>query len=503
MSWTLAQCQTLLKDLIVDGKIQEDRPILSLSYHSREVTPHCLFVCKGANFQPSYLEDAQKLGATCYIATEKYNEDSDYIIVSDLRLALGRVTAFHFQNLHPQRISLPLLGITGTKGKTTTALMLRSILDVHAEKTGQQPSALLSTILTYDGKEELPSRLTTKEPIELNRHIDNAHLSRCSALTMEVSSQAVKYHRIFGLRFVMGCYLNIGEDHISPQEHPDFQDYFQSKLQFFQQCKTVSVNLDGVHTAEVIRAVPKSSTLVTCSRIYPTADFYVKFVEKQGIGTKFQLVTPRGEEEYSINMAGLFNIDNALAAISVAHHLNIPSEHIAEGLLLGRSPGRMEYYASADENIHIMVDYAHNKMSFQALFTSILEEFPNKKIVAVFGCPGGKALDRRSEMGKIADQYADYCFLTEDDPANEAVEDICKEIAQYMPKGRYEIQPDRRLAIEAACNLYPQEPKLLLLLGKGAESDQRRGNLYVKHPSDAELAQAFLQGYDKLQSALD
>lgn len=503
MSFTLAQCTEVLGDLLLESNLDPNTVIENLSYNSKEVGENCLFLCKGANFQLSYLEEAQSRGAICYVATEKLLNNSQYLLVSDMRLAMGKLITFHFAQLYPQRGDLPLIGITGTKGKTTTALMLRSILDTHYENIGENPSGLLCSILCYDGVEETPSRLTTKEPMELNQHINNAYTSGCPVLTMEVSSQAVKYHRIYGLQYAVGCYLNIGEDHISPQEHPDFQDYFSSKLRFFQSCQALSVNLDGVHTETVLEAVPEGCTLVTCSRQDPRADFYVESMEKQGIGTAFVLKTPRGAEAYRLAMAGLFNLDNAMTAISVAHRLGIPHDTIAEGLLLGKATGRMEHYASANGKIQILVDYAHNKMSFQALFSSILEEFPEKKIVAVFGCPGGKALDRRADMGQIADQYASFTYLTEDDPWHESVEDICKEIAQSMAKGQYEIQPNRQLAIEYACNLYPTEEKVVLLLGKGSETDQKRGNFYVAQPSDSELALSFLEAYDKLSTVLE
>ncbi len=494
----LSHYRDLIKDLIIEEKITLNKKVKQISYDSQRVGKDCLFLCKGENFQEKYLADAQNKGAFCYISEKKHNDNSDYILVSDLRLALGKVVAHYFNS---ENLTIPLFGITGTKGKTTTSMMLRGIFDSYLKEQGLSPSALLCSVLTYDGEEEAPSRMTTKEPIELNQHIAKAQRSKTPMITMEVSSQAVKYHRIYGLTFEMGCYLNIGEDHISPLEHPDFEDYFQSKLDFFKQCRHATINLDGVHTDRVLQAVPDTCKAVTCSRLDETADFYVKSIEKKGIATQFTLKTPRGEETYMLQMAGLFNLDNALAAISMAQHMNIPQHNIAQGLLLGRTPGRMEFYTSADEKISILVDYAHNKMSFQALFSSICEEFPQKKKVAVFGCPGEKALDRRKDMGEIADQYADFCFLSEDDPANEPIEEICKEIGSHMKKGQFTIQVNRELAIEEACNMYPEEEKVVLLLGKGAESDQKRGNLYVKNPTDAQLAIAFLEAYDQMQKA--
>lgn len=493
MTKKLSDYITAIKPHITEQNADFTKEIRNISYNSSEVTKGTLFICKGANFKESFLEEAIQKGATCYISEKKYNVDSDYILVNDLRLVLGKTVQTHFSNLGEK---LKLIGITGTKGKSTTSLFLRSILDYHTQQIHENPSGILCSILTYDGKEELPSRLTTKEPIELYTHLQNAVETNTKYVTMEVSSQAVKYHRIYGLDFTLGCYLNIGEDHISPSEHPDFEDYFTSKLNFFQNCKEVCINLDGVCTDRVLNAVPKNTKAYTCSRLDPTADYYVESIEKDGISSNFTVKSPHFTENFSISMAGLFNIDNAVCAIALADRLGIPLPSIKEGLKLGRSPGRMELYESQNKKITILVDYAHNKMSFQSLFSSMKEEFPHKKLIAVFGCPGNKALDRREDMGKIADQFADFSILTEDDPSKEKIEDICTEIASHMIKKQYKIQPDRPQAVKEAMSLFPEEEVLILLLGKGTESDQKRASGYETMPTDADTALKYLSEYN-------
>lgn len=494
---SVARVLEQLGDLVEMTQCVGETPLTQVCYNSKEVEQGCLFICKGANFSKTYLEEAKQRGAVCYVAETMYDVDMDYVVVSDLRLALGKLVAHFYGDVSRQT---KLIGITGTKGKSTTALFVRSILDVMLQRRGKEKSGILCSILTYDGKEELPSRLTTKEPIELYTHIQNAIDTNVSHITMEVSSQAVKYHRIYGLQFALGCYLNIGEDHISPSEHPDFEDYFTSKLAFFQRCENVVVHLDGVCTDRVLQAVPQGVGCVTCSRHHSNADYHVTSCGKQGVATEFSVHCKdfaHETEQFTISMAGLFNVDNAVCAIALCHQLGATVEEIREGLRLGRSPGRMELYTSPDEKITVLVDYAHNKMSFQALFHSMKEEFPTKKLVAVFGCPGNKALDRREDMGRIADQFADFTILTEDDPAKESVEDICKEIGRSMPRKQWAIEPDRSLAVRQAMTQFLDQEVLVLLLGKGTESDQKRGTGYEEMPTDGETAQACLEAYQR------
>ncbi|MFI3253976.1 MAG: UDP-N-acetylmuramyl-tripeptide synthetase [Eubacteriales bacterium] len=485
---------TALGDVVTESSLDATKDIQNIAYDSQKVSQNTLFLCKGAAFKEAYLKQAQEKGATCYLSAVKYDVDMDYILVSDIRLALGIAVCHFFGDLGEK---LSLVGITGTKGKSTTALYIRGILDAFLQAQEKEKSALLCSVLTYNGETETPAHLTTEEPIELYKHLETAIEHNISHLTMEVSSQAVKYHRIYGLTFEIGCYLNIGSDHISPKEHPDFEDYFASKLKFFPYCKNLVIHLDGICTETVLSKIPPKAKVLSCSSKDEKADIFMVKKSKEGYASRFTVRTPRYTQDFLITRPGYFNIDNALVAIAVAEFLEIPQEHIAQGLLQGAAPGRMELFSSRDEKNVILVDYAHNRLSYEALFHMVEEEFPNRKIILLFGCPGYKALDRRVDLAEISDARADFTFITEEDPGMEPVEEICADIAKNFKSDHYAIEVDRVKAIKDACAMFPEEDKIVLLLGKGEERDQKRGSLYVACPSDIDVAKMFLEAYEE------
>ena len=248
--------------------------------------------------------------------------------------------------------------------------------------------------------ERFESHLTTPEPLELQKHFYNALMSGMEYLVMEVSSQALKYHRTLGVSFTAAAFLNIGTDHISPIEHPDFEDYFHSKLKLFSQTGLSCVNLDCDHAQEALEAAQSvpGTVVSTFSRQNPAASVYGRDVRKVGEEILFQVEAAQLSGQYRLTMPGLFNVDNALAAIALCRGLGIPREAVQAGLARARVPGRMEVYASQGGEVTAIVDYAHNRMSFETLFRSVKQEYPGRRIVTVFGCPGKKAFDRRRDL---------------------------------------------------------------------------------------------------------
>ena len=474
------------------------REVSLVSCDSRQVVPGTLFICKGAHFKVEFLQSAMEQGAFAYIAEKPYEGvDLPCLQVTNVRLTMALLADFYYN--HPSG-KLSVVGITGTKGKSSTTYYLKYIFDEYLAAKKQKPSGVVGGIETYDGVERFEAHLTTPEPLDLERHFANGVSTDMRYLTMEVSSQALKYDRVLNVEFAAAVFLNIGTDHISPIEHPDFEDYFSSKLRIFAQAAAACVNLDSDHADRVLEAARKScSRMITFSTKDPSATIYGSQVRKVGGDILFKVKTPRYSREFRLTMPGLFNVQNALAALAVCEALGIPEQYAFAGLMKARVPGRMEIYSNADEKVSVIVDYAHNKLSFETLFQSVKEEYPGRRVVTIFGCPGYKAYDRRKDLGEISGKYSDLVILTEEDPGEEPVENICKDIAQYVEKEGcdYTIVPDRGEAIRQAV-LGSQEPTIILLTGKGAETRQKRGIEYIDCPSDVEYSKQFLHEYDVL-----
>lgn len=547
------------------GAEDNDKTIRYISFNSQDVKFNTIFVCKGEHFKEDYLWDASSRGACAYVSERKYTPPEDrkemnipYIIVNDIRKAMAYLADFFYNQVSRE---LTLIGITGTKGKSTTAYFMKYIIDDFEKHMKKQKSAIISGIDNYDGIISEESHLTTPEAIELHKHFNNAARSEIEYLTMEVSSQALKYDRVLGVNYDVGCFLNIGEDHISDLEHPDFDDYFASKLKLFEQCKVACVNMDSEHSNEILAAAkahaPKVITFGTAIDAKSVENSDAEGELSKGLNTKsnanlnasaaggndagtkdfangfrqenagngvtdlsvnggivkaagepdiygydikagnrditFKVRSDSFDREFKITMHGLFNVANALAAIAMSYALNIPLDSIAEGLKKAHAAGRMEIFTSPETGLNVIVDYAHNKLSFESLFTSMIKEFPEKKISIVFGCPGRKALGRRRELGEIAGKYSSMVYITEEDAGEEPVLKICQEIQKHVEAQgcNCEIITDRCEAIRRAI-ADADENTLVLITGKGRETRQKRGLKYIDTPSDVEYVKEFL-----------
>lgn len=485
--------------ILVEYDCKENVQVENISYNSREITENTLFFCKGAHFKEQFLHDAISRGAVAYVSEKEYDVDASCILVSDIRKSLYLSANFFYDNAWDK---LNLIGITGTKGKSTTAYYIKYILDEYLKANGGKESGLASTLEIYDGIVRKPSTLTTPEPFELHKHFDNAVKSQTDFFTMEVSSQALKYGRTEGVHFKIGCYLNIGIDHISAVEHPDFEDYFTSKMKLFTQCDTAIINLDSDLSERVVEYSKNAKRVITFSTKNPQADVYGFNIHKDNSETVFSVKTDAFESEFRLSMPGLFNVENALCAIGVAYVIGISPEYICNGLYKAKTAGRMEIYESEDKKIAVIVDYAHNKLSFETIISSMKTEYVGRPVSILFGCPGNKALIRRKDMGEVSGKMADFIYVTEDDPAEEKIEDICNEIAGHIEnvggKGKYKIVHDRETAIKTAIEDV-KDTAVIILAGKGAETHQKRGLVSEDYASDAVLARKYLKEYDERQ----
>lgn len=478
------------------GELLPSASVSHIAHNSKSVVSDTLYICKGIKYKPEYLSEAIQNGAMIYV-TERENASEPnfpHIIVKDIRKSLAVISSLYY-DYPAQKINM--IGLTGTKGKSTTAYYIKSILDHYMKSQNAPDTAIVSSIDTYDGKSCKESLITSPESIDLQEHIANAVDCNMKNLVMEVSSQALKLDRVHDIDYKVGVFLNISEDHISSIEHPDFEDYFASKLKFFNQVETACVNLDSDYVDRIIENAQKCKKIVTFSTKNSKADVYGYEIKKEGhTSIKFKVRTSEFEDEILLTMPGLFNVENALAAISVAISLNIPYIDIYEGLKTAKASGRMESHVSKDGSIIVIVDYAHNKLSFEKLYESTKQEYPDKKIVTVFGCPGGKAQLRRKDLGRLAGLHSNISYLTAEDPGPEETVSICNEIAGHIKEehGNYKIVEDRGQAIKEAILENPNS--VILITGKGNETRQKIGTKYIPCLTDTQYAEEALEEYN-------
>lgn len=491
---------------------------------SRAVRPGNIFVCKGAAFRPAFLTSAREAGAVAYLcAADKRAElaaaesglPALVVAPGQLRRAMAIISAESFER--PDR-GLPIVGITGTKGKTTCAYMLRSIVDAAR---GAGSCGIIGTVETYDGVEDGASRNTTPEPPDLWRHLANARDTGLSSLVMEVSSQALKYDRSYGVDLALGCFLNIGLDHISPVEHADFEDYFSSKLKIFEQCRRAVVNLDSDHADRIVTAARAGSAastpgdalaaaqdgkkrVLTFGLERPDADAWAGNLVTSELGVSFDLHVGGQVRRASLPFPGDFSVSNALCAALCAHELGISLDEIVAGLAHTRVPGRMEFYRTADARITAVVDYAHNRMAFESLLSAIAKTFEGAETIAVFGSVGGKAVERRRDLPEVAAKYVNRIVLTADDPWTEDPADICREMEKALPAGfLHETVLDREQAVGRAFELAQGcgRRAVVLLLAKGSDATQHVAHGYDPVQTDSTLAARFVADYDARHGA--
>lgn len=471
----------------------EDRLISGFTYDSRAVSEGTMFIVKGAHFKDEYLVSAFESGAAVYVSEMAVADRNEAIIVSDIRRAMPILASFFYNE--PQK-GLKTVGITGTKGKSTTTYYIKDILELHSKKSGTPGCGYVSSIDTYNGIEKFESHLTTPESPDVYRHLYSAASSGLGSFVMEVSSQALKYNRVDGIKFDVACYTNIGEDHISPVEHSNFEDYFTSKLKIFDNCKIACVNTDDAFANRVLEYIGTRVPVITYGS-HKTDAIYCESHEKKDGKTHFKVRTPEWSDEIVLTMPGIFNISNALAAIATAYVFGIPASTVKEALYGARAGGRMQIYSSKDGEVTVIVDYAHNSMSFKALFDSTEVEYPGAKMISVFGCPGKKAHLRRRDLGQLSGQRCAHVIITEEDSGEEPFTSIASDIEKHVKAEScpYDIIEDRGEAIKRAIFL-DIGPRVILLTGKGEETRQKRGTLYIPCPSDVDYTLSLLEEYD-------
>ncbi|MBR2295229.1 MAG: UDP-N-acetylmuramoyl-L-alanyl-D-glutamate--2,6-diaminopimelate ligase [Clostridiales bacterium] len=473
-----------------DGK----KKITAVEYDSRKIVPGALFIAvKGFTSDGhDYISKALELGASAIVVDgnrDNYPDeelismagDATVIEIRDTRKAMASLSA-NFYN-HPED-RLDLVGVTGTKGKTTITFMIRSILKCAGHDTG-----LIGTVCNMIGEEKRHSEHTTPESHEIYGLLEEMAEKSFDSCVMEVSSQGLKLDRVYGLRFDCGCFTNLYEDHIAPNEHPDMEDYFNCKMKIFDSSKTAVINSDCERSEDAVAYASERCPVYTFG-LTDKSDCYAKNIRKErrnGVtGTVFDLVSPWYEGEIFVALPGKFNVYNALCAICVAGILKIDIDPVREALSTVFVPGRVQSVRN-DLDISIIVDYAHNAASLENVVTT-LKEYTEGRVITVFGCGGNRSRTRRFEMGEVSGNLSDYTVITSDNPRKEEPVDIIADIVTGIEKtkGLYEIVPDRTEAILRAIEK-AKPGDTVLIAGKGHEDYQIFADRTI-HFDDCEVA---------------
>ncbi len=465
-----------------------DITINALVYDSRKVTKGDVFVCiEGAlSDGHKYIDAVVKAGASAIIVgkdveltTDIINESVTVIKTADTRLALANMSAAYFD--YPAN-KLFTIGITGTKGKTTTSFMVREILEACNIKTG-----LIGTIETIIGDEKIPSANTTPESYKVQEYFSRMVECGCKCVVMEVSSQALMLHRTAGIVFDIGVFTNLEPDHIGPNEHASFEDYMACKGLLFKQCKTGIINTDNEHAMEVIKGHTCEIESYGLNEDARLRAVNIQYIHEGGHITTSYDVTGSKNMHVKLTLPGEFSVYNSLCAIAVTSHLDVEEELLKKALYNVKVAGRVEPVKVSDDYI-VMIDYAHNAMSLKSLLTTLREYNPGR-IVTLFGCGGNRSKLRRFEMGEISGQLSDFTIITSDNPRDEEPADIMADIETGIKKtsGKYIKIADRAEAVKYALeNAQPKD--IIVLAGKGHEDYQEIKGV-KHHMLDRELVE--------------
>lgn len=473
---------------IVDIRGSLDEEIENIAYDSRKAKSGYLFVCiegfttDGHKFVPSAVEN----GAKAFLVQKDIEvpEGATVVRVKDTRFALAYTADRLFG--HPSG-KFRLVGVTGTKGKTTTTYMIKSILEAANQKVG-----LVGTLGSRIGDQAIHTERTTPESYDLQALFSEMAVKSVDSVVMEVSSQGLELHRVSCCDFDIGVFTNLTQDHISPNEHSSMEEYFNAKLKLFSMCQTGIVNIDSSYGEEVVK---KAKCKVYTYGIDKEADIRaVNIVEHQS-SVEFDAVTPWGQGRVEVSVPGKFSIYNALAAIGVSCMSGVSFENIAKGLVNITVPGRAEVIYAGDDYT-VITDYAHTPDSLENILTTF-KAYAKGRLVSLFGCGGDRDRTKRPVMGEISGRIADFTIITSDNPRTEDPEAIINEIEEGIKKteGSYIRITDRREAITyALANAQPND--IIILAGKGHETYQMFKDKTI-HFDEREVVKEIMETHTK------
>lgn len=464
------------------GNLELD--ITNVDSDSRNIKENGMFIAiqgyeaDGVDYIESAIENGAKVimvQETASLAKIKIPEDITLLVVPNTRVALAMCACNFYDN--PSR-KFKLVGVTGTKGKTTTTFMIKKILEKQGKKVG-----LVGTIATYIGDKKIEdSSRTTPESIKLQKIFAMMVKEKVDVVVMEVSSQSLKLNRVLGCDFDIGVFTNFAHEHISKNEHPDMEDYFNSKLKLFDMCKVAFTNADDIYGAKVAR-VAKTPEITTYG-IDNFCHVLAKDITITNSYVDFKVKIDNRNERVKTCIPGRFSVYNSLAAICVAMKLGANAEQIKEALVEVRVPGRSELVDNKQE-LTIMIDYAHTPESLESILQAV-KSYTKGRVISVFGCGGDRDSIKRPLMGEVSGRVADYTIITSDNPRTEEPSAIISdiEVGIKKTKGQYTCIVDRKEAIKKAIEM-ANKMDIIVLAGKGHEPYQEIN--HEKFPFDERI----------------
>ncbi len=473
---------------ILQGSLQTE--VTEVENDSRKVTEGSLFFCITGNVRDGHdfaKEVAEKGAAVLLVEHPVDVPDAVTVIqVPDTRYAMGVVSSIFYGE--PSK-KLTVIGITGTKGKTTTTYMIQSMLNQTGHRTG-----LIGTIEVMDGVHTIPAENTTPESIVTQRILRDMVQNGLDSVVMEVSSQGLMLNRVAGIDFDYGIFTNLSEDHIGPNEHASFEEYRMWKSKLFRLCRIGILNRDDPYYEEMLEG---HTCQVITYGMQAEADYRASdsklYRENGRMGIRYQLAG-RIQGHVKVDIPGTFSIYNSLAAVALANEMGVPFDIIQKVLTTIKVRGRVELIPISDA-FTLLIDYAHNAVSLESMLQTLREYHP-KRLVAVFGCGGNRSKTRRYEMGEVSGRLADLTIITSDNPRFEEPQAIMDDIVTGILKtdGTHIEIVDRKEAFRYAI-MNAREGDVILLAGKGHEDYQEiKGVKY--HMDERELIQEILEEED-------
>lgn len=458
----------ILSVVSYDGAIKENVKIKDIVYDSRKATDGIIFVClSGLKLDGhKFAQGAYDNGARVFICEKNVDlpSDAQVFIVENSRVVLGEIAAKFFS--YPAR-EIKVIGITGTKGKTTVAHLVQGILNESGI-----PCGIIGTVGAEFGGEKFPTSNTTPESYELQK-LFRAMLNKgCKAVALEVSSLGVKHGRIDGIPFACGIFTNLSPDHIGPLEHESFEEYAYWKSVFFERCETAVMNFDDA-AYEIMKENCKCKIL--SYGLDEKYDISAKNVSplrtREEMGISFDCRAFDNELKITSALPGTFNVYNIMSAMGAVISIGCSLDKAVDALKKVRVKGRAEI-VNVDADYDVIIDYAHNGLSLKSIIET-LYDYKTGRIICVFGSVGGRTQERRREMGLVAGSMCEMCVLTSDNPDFEKPMSVINDIAKAVEEagGKYICEPDRKKAIEKALSI-SENGDIILLAGKGHEEYQ-------------------------------